>query len=129
MSSAASSKKTTTSKTITARRRSPYATLGSYLKYLEGVDIIVELKNGTEWHGTLMDASDGMMNLTLANAHRTNNTQIHSILSLRGSTIRYIRFGDNHSSSSFLMETIRAGQDRERSALQRYKRGIRKNKN
>lgn len=45
-----------------------------------------------------------------------------SVVQIRGSKIRYIHFPDQLNLSA----TIKKGMDRERSALQRYQRGIRK---
>jgi len=56
----------------------------------------------------------------------TNNTEIISFhqVHIRGSSIRYIVFGSNID----IVKQIREGRDRERSAGDRYKRGVRKSK-
>ncbi|KAI2506490.1 hypothetical protein MHU86_7900 [Fragilaria crotonensis] len=147
-------------------RLNPYKSLASYLKYLEGEELIVELKNGCQFTGILQHAEEPSMNLTLAVPNRqststsstgsavasinqTGDTSTGTVdastqierrecepeqptlkpssvpqfrpLHLRGPAIRYIHFtADNY------LATIRANQDRERSAKQKYQRGLRK---
>ncbi len=159
-------------------RLNPYKSLASYLKYLEGEELIVELKNGCQFTGILQHAEEPSMNLSLAvpvplplsTGPRTdipaastnqsgNHASIHAgntatstgtvdtlpttdgrrdasiersssqpsslpqfrPLHLRGPAIRYIHF-----TADDYLATIRANQDRERSANQKYQRGLRK---
>lgn len=148
-------------------RLNPYKSLASYLKYLEGEELIVELKNGWQFTGILQHAEEPSMNLTLAVPNRQSTSTGSAVASinqtgdactgstgtvdtstqnerrgcgepeqptsqpsslaqfrplhLRGPAIRYIHFtADNY------LATIRANQDRERSAKQKYQRGLRK---
>ena len=105
--------------------------LAPLLRHFVGIDIIVETKQGRKFKGRLMEA-DAYMNLILS---RNNNTVLTSTgettdddeetfnwIHIRGPTIRYIIFGANVD----IPGVIRAGRDRERSAGNRYKRGVRK---
>jgi small nuclear ribonucleoprotein (snRNP)-like protein len=120
-------------------------TLGSLLTYMEGIELIVELKTGRRFRGTLSSADD-YMNLTLDDAEEqggkpgnkkedysssegastteltNDNMNILTALNIRGSNIRYIHFPDNADLSSL----VRTGTERERSAANKYNRGIRK---
>jgi small nuclear ribonucleoprotein (snRNP)-like protein len=108
-------------------------TLGSLLKYMEGMEMIVELKTGKRLHGTLSSA-DNDMNLTL---EQTNDNALHQkgdedhdldqqihllTVHIRGSNIRCIQFPDNAD----LKGLISSGVERERAAANKYKRGKRK---
>jgi len=123
-----------------------HKTLGSLLRYFEGLDIAVELKTGKIYQGTLV-AADQDMTVTLddctvsrtlpsyakqqqSSNHKNNdsNSSARPILQLksvqiRGSQVRYIHFLDP---SLDLALTVKRGMDRERAASQKYKRGIRK---
>jgi small nuclear ribonucleoprotein (snRNP)-like protein len=120
-----------------SRQHVQYKSLASYLKYLEGEELTVELKNGKQCAGILVRAEEPSMNLTLQNmnnpnssnnnddggtTNQANNTSStnNKLTHIRGAAIRYIHFGDDY------MECIRAAQDREQSALQKYRRGLRK---
>jgi small nuclear ribonucleoprotein (snRNP)-like protein len=109
------------------------STLGSLLKYMEGMEIIVELKTGKRLHGILSSAGNDM-NLTL---EQTNDNALHQkgdedhdldqqihLLSvhIRGSNIRCIQFPDNAD----LKGLVASGAERERAAANKYKRGKRK---
>lgn len=130
-------------------------TLPSLLRYMEGYEIIVELKTGRRIQGTLSSADD-YMNLTLDDVHPektrnattpTNNekaddekievvvddnnnnnnliassSSILSSLNIRGPQIRYIHFPDNAD----LAGLVRSGVERERNAINQYKRTKRK---
>lgn len=139
-------------------RLNPYKSLASYLKYLEGEELTVELKNGRQFTGILQHAEEPSMNLTLAlpvalqqyspliapvGMHTSSSTvdplapipPKHEFtspsspsplpqfrpLQLRGAAIRYIHF-----TADDYLATIRANQDRERSANQKYQRALRK---
>jgi small nuclear ribonucleoprotein (snRNP)-like protein len=114
-----------------SRQHVQYKSLASYLKYLEGEELTVELKNGKQCAGILVRAEEPSMNLTLQNnnPNSSNNdddttkqapSSTIKLTHIRGAAIRYIHFGDDY------MECIRAAQDREQSALQKYRRGLRK---
>lgn len=90
--------------------------LSSYLKYLEGMELTVELKNGRQSTGILVEAEAATMNLILQDA--TTNRQTH----IRGCAVRYITFPNDMN----VVDTIRVGQERERNARQKYRRGLRK---
>jgi small nuclear ribonucleoprotein (snRNP)-like protein len=137
-------------KTTKYQRQNPKS-LGSLLHYFTGMELTVEQKTGRLYTGTLTE-SDDAMNLTLDDAtlatHRgsgvvgrprqrgsassptttesaitdTASTSLFAVLHIRGSTIRYIHFPERVD----LSVVIKQGMDRERSASQRYKRGIRK---
>jgi len=120
-----------------------HKTLGSLLRYFEGLDIAVELKTGKIYQGTLV-AADQDMTVTLDDCtvsrtlpsyakqqsgdHKNNDNNssvsilLHSV-QIRGSQVRYIHFLDP---SLDLALTVKRGMDRERAASQKYKRGIRK---
>ncbi len=51
--------------------------LGSLLKYMEGIEIIVELKTGQRHRGILLTA-DEYMNLTLENVEESSRSQVVS---------------------------------------------------
>lgn len=121
--------------------------MGSLLRYMEGMEIIVELKTGKRHRG-ILTAADEYMNLSLERseeyietestaaaaslAKRDYNSsagmQPHNILldggsiDIRGSNIRYIQFPDNAD----LTSTIKTGVERERAAANKYNRGKRK---
>ena len=99
----------------------------------------VELKNGRIYSGTL-SAADMHMSLTLRdvvqtapfersasspdNKHQTVTTELPILpwVQIRGSTIRYIHFPDQVD----LASVIKAGIQREKEAVDKYKRGVRK---
>lgn len=138
-----------TTSTTSKAWKQPKKTLGSLLPYFVGRSLTVEQKTGRLYTGTLTGASDAM-DLTLENAvrvfsgsqgrRRRSSNDNHSsvttstttttssspllfqVLHIRGSTIRYIHF-DNIQD---LGVVIKQGMDRERSATQRYERGVRK---
>lgn len=92
---------------------------------MEGVALTVELKTGVcrRYCGTLAHADDAM-NLVLADAFRVGEESGMplSMVQICGPSIRYIVFdNDMH-----LLGTIQAGQDRIRTASQKYQRGKRK---
>jgi len=124
------------------KRKQHQKSLGSLLRFFEGMELQVETKSGRIFTGTLGDA-DASMNLTLEDAHAVVHQQRRpnhpktpkvqddpiqqlpelppqrlSLLSIRGSTIRYIHFPDH----SDLVVLIKQGIDREQSASQKYKR-------
>jgi small nuclear ribonucleoprotein (snRNP)-like protein len=128
----------------TASTKNTVSTLGSLLTYMEGIELIVELKTGRRFRGTLSSADD-YMNLTLDDAEEqgggkpgkkkadcsstggASTTELTSdniltALNIRGSNIRYIHFPDNADLSSL----VRTGVERERSAANKYNRGVRK---
>lgn len=110
-------------KTSTQGRYSQYKSLASYLKHLEGEELTIELKNGRQFSGILINAEEPSMNLMLLLNNpnsSTDNNDGQRRSQIRGSAIRYIHFPEDY------METIRAAQDRERSAQQKYRRGLRK---
>ena len=127
-------------------------TLSSLLKYMEGYEIIVELKTGIRHRGRLTSADDNM-NLTLEEEddddddrdqeHKNNNekkersqqkndddtpSDIAVVLAvniernIRGSNIRYIHFPDNANLSS----VFQSGREREKNASQKYQKTKRK---
>ncbi len=123
-------------------------TLGSLLKYMEGYEIIVELKTGKRHRGRLLSADDNM-NLMLeeqvedqddvqsntkgirsgdALAATETTAQSDSIIPLtrniRGSKVRYIHFPDNAN----LPMLVRSGRERERNAAKRYQKTKRSRK-
>lgn len=116
----------------------PSKSLCSLLDYFVGVVLLVELKSGRSYEGTLTSAS-AYMDLQLDEAtefvpHKKRrvedqkeeiqkkDTAAHlTAVHIRGSTIRYIHFPDDLDLSG----VIRVGMDRERAALQKYSRGKR----
>lgn len=107
-------------------------TIGSILRYFVGMELQVELKTGRTYAGRLQSADDGM-NLLLEEARVVMTSlpatqrvagadQLLSIVSLRGSTIRYIHFPPSIN----LTAAIKAGADRERAASHKYKKYTRK---
>jgi len=128
----------------TKQRTSPHKTLGSILKYFVDMPLRVELKNGSIYSGTLSGADMHMsltlrdvvqtaplparaapQDLTTPNKNPTNITGELPILpwmQIRGSTIRYIHFPDKVD----LAGVIKAGIQREKEAVDKYKRGVRK---
>lgn len=117
-------------------------TLGSLLRHMEGIELIVELKTGRRFRGTLASA-DEYMNLTLDDAEEQGQKNsgiersdfsssgsttdvmsgnIATALNIRGSKIRCIHFPDNADLSSL----VHAGGERERAAANKYNRGKRK---
>ena len=130
----------------------PKATsLAPLLRHFIDVPLIVETKFGKSFKGRLAEA-DAFMNLVLVrdddddssgnssrltisqhintDATRINSDQSNaepvelsfSQIHIRASSIRYIIFG----SSIDISKQIREGRDSERSAVDRYKRGVRK---
>ena len=117
-------------------------TLSSLLKYMEGYEIIVELKTGIRHRGRLTSADDNM-NLTLEEEdeeeddddqeHNNNNEKkkeyntqnpvvVNIERNIRGSNIRYIHFPDNANLSS----VFQSGREREKNASQKYQKTKRK---
>lgn len=112
----------------------PASDLAPLLRHFIGVALIIETKHGKTYQGRLIEA-DVFMNIVLSRDDPTtatttitnnNNTEIISFhqLHIRGPSIRYIVFGSNVD----IVKQIREGRDRERSAGDRYKRGVRKSK-
>jgi small nuclear ribonucleoprotein (snRNP)-like protein len=128
--------------------KKPQKSLGSFLRHMEGMELVVELKTGRRIRG-ILESSDDYMNLTLdeafdettANRQQdveeqskvtsitatvidTNNSilPISSSLHIRGPKIRYIHFPDDID----LNGVVRQGMDRERAAANKYNRGKRK---
>jgi len=126
--------------------------LGSVLRYMEGMEVIVELKTGQRHRG-ILTAADEFMNLTLSlgrtgyEAGHLDRSQhdeedlsrkqnyssavghysetlddVLSSLDIRGPKIRYIHFPDN----SDLASMVTMGVERERIAAKKYNRGKRK---
>ena len=116
-----------------------YKTLGSLLRYFEGMEIAVELKNGKIYQGTLeSESADQNMSLTLTDARIVTTATLgkepslpaeafdmFQILQVRGSQVRYIHFLDDNSD---LERIVKNGMEREQRAAQKYKRGVRKEK-
>lgn len=124
-------------------------TLGSMLKYMEGYEVIVELKTGKRHRGRLSSADDNM-NIMLEEqkdeeeqggpkTKETGNNKsddghasdiAHSSASIplprniRGSKIRYIHFPDNAN----LPMLVRSGRERERNAAKKYQKTKRSTK-
>jgi small nuclear ribonucleoprotein (snRNP)-like protein len=113
-------------------------TLGSLLRYWEGLHVAVEVKtNGRLYSGTLA-AADHDMTVTLHDCTVTRslpalqqphpqsqqNNKLPSV-QIRGSQVRYIHFLDHNVN---LAAVVQQGVERERAAAQKYKRGIRKEK-
>jgi small nuclear ribonucleoprotein (snRNP)-like protein len=118
-------------------------TLASMLKYIEGYEIIVELKTGKRHQGILVQADDNM-NLILkiqdcgeGDVKLASSTDQHDVsliwqhsqkeadpsnLSIRGSQIRYIQFPDNANLSSIVL----GGREREQAARHKYRKTLRK---
>lgn len=111
--------------TANKRKKSPPPgnqpkTLGSLLKYMEGMEVIMELKTGKRIRGTLLSA-DNDMNVTLDKPQNDEEELLDNI-HIRGSTVRLIQFPDNAD----LKGTIAAGIEQEKAAGNKYKRGKRK---
>ena len=127
---------------ITTMSKSPQnkpkaTSLAPLLRHFIDIPLIVETKFGKSFQGRLAEA-DAFMNLVLIRDDDTSSgsrqlrdtgtntlnpseptfSQIH----IRASSIRYIIF----SSSVDIVQQIREGRDLERSAVDRYKRGVRK---
>ena len=122
-----------------------HKTLGSLLRYWEGLYVAVEVKtNGRLYAGTLA-AADHDMTVTLHDCtvsrslpalqqqQRKNNSSNNSSSShtttlpsvqIRGSHVRYIHFLDAPNVN--LAALVQQGKERERAATQKYQRGIRK---
>jgi small nuclear ribonucleoprotein (snRNP)-like protein len=136
------------STTISATTHKKYnnKTLGSLLRYWEGMEVAVELKTGKIYRGTLASAEKDMtvtleraasvMATATAMIHPTTNTidkstrvgeheqiLLLSMLQIRGSQIRYIHFIEPKLDLSLV---VKQGMERERAASQKYKRGTRK---
>ena len=127
------------------------ASLSSLLRYMEGMEVIVELKTGRRYRGTLSSADDAM-DLILDSCSEegkktssssqegksttSNNnddddqeeknifktSSLDAMMNIRGSNIRCIHFPDNAD----LKGTVASGIERERAASNKYKRGKRK---
>lgn len=103
-------------------KRQRHKSLASLLRFFEGMELAVELKTGRIYRGVLSSA-DAFMNLTLDDAVLSNDsTNVLSHVHIRGSSIRYIEFPDEVDLAAF----IRSGIERERSAANKYLRGIRR---
>ena len=124
-----------------------HKTLGSLLRYWEGLYVAVEVKtNGRLYAGTLA-ATDHDMTVTLhdctvsrslpalqqqqqrKNSNSSNNSSSSHTTTLpsvqiRGSHVRYIHFLDAPNVN--LAALVQQGKERERAATQKYQRGIRK---
>lgn len=116
-------------------------TIGSLLKYMEGYEVIVELKTGKRHRGNLASADDNM-NLMLEEQQDldlqetdgadkkctttvSNNVPISITRNIRGSKIRYVHFPDNANLSAL----VRSGRERERNASNKYQKTKRVQKN
>eukprot|EP00934_Nitzschia_sp_Nitz4_P005584 Nitzschia sp. Nitz4//scaffold28_size193895//19993//20373//NITZ4_001624-RA/size193895-processed-gene-0.4-mRNA-1//1//CDS//3329545859//5574//frame0 len=124
-----------------SKEKKPFGkSLGSLLHFMEGMEVIVELKTGKRHRGILTSA-DNFMNLTIekVDAPRTLEANASSCdtqdngdyfpdiditcsMDIRGPSIRYIQFPDNVNVST----VVRSGVERERIASNKYKRGKRK---
>ena len=101
------------------------------LRHVTGMkNITIELKTGRSYTGEIIDI-DHFMNVTLkSTGNKQHQTQINQEINddgeviIRGPTIRYVIFPGNVN----LNNMIRDGVDRERSAQNKYQRGIRKRK-
>jgi small nuclear ribonucleoprotein (snRNP)-like protein len=98
-----------------------HKSLASLLRFFEGMELAVELKTGRIYRGVLSSADD-FMNVMLDDAIMSSESTPLSRVHIRGATIRYIHFPDDADLPAF----VRAGKDRERSAVNKYQRGIRK---
>lgn len=96
-------------------------TLGSVLRFFTDEIIVVELKNGRRYTGLLDSAEHNNMSVVLTQAR--SNQQEFQMVHIRGSQIRYIEFVEKSFDFNRL---IKDGLSRERSAAQKYKRGVRK---
>lgn len=122
------------------KRKLQYTSLPSLLVHMEGIELIVEEKNGKRHQG-ILSSCDDEMNVSLSvprnhsqpmdsevtttkNAEQeiTTNLLEDSMLYIRGSNVRYIQFPDNAN----LTEMVRTGVGREQAATQKYNRGKRK---
>jgi small nuclear ribonucleoprotein (snRNP)-like protein len=110
-------------------------TLGSLLKYMEGYEVIVELKTGRRHRGKLASADDNM-NLMLEEEETENNNgdsekgdpsgesstnaplRLPLTRNIRGSKIRYLHFPDNAN----LPMLVKSGRERERNAAKKYQK-------
>ena len=127
-----------------------HKTLGSLLRYWEGLYVAVEVKtNGRLYAGTLA-AADHDMTVTLhdctvsrslpalqqqqqrKNSNSSSKNKINysshtttlPSVQIRGSHVRYIHFLDAPNVN--LAALVQQGKERERAATQKYQRGIRK---
>ena len=117
------------------KKQKYHKSLASLLRFFEGEELGVEIKTGRLYRG-ILSSSDDAMNVTLDDVkiqephhYKTHHqeqqqppTTTWTTAHIRGSTIRYIHFPDHLDLSA----TIKQGVDRERTAAQKYKRGIRK---
>ena len=105
--------------------------LAPLLRYFVGIELTVELKQGRTFRGHLREA-DAYMNLVLSRASKQPNynligevtTEQFELVHIRGPSIRYIIFGAKLD----ICDIIKSGRDRERAAIDKYKRGTRKAK-
>ena len=113
-------------------KKKHHKSLANLLHYFVEMNLTVELKTGRMVRGTL-SAADRDMNLTMEDVvisetiSRRRTASIGrdtplSLVHIRGSTVRYIHFPGNAN----LANIIKQGMQRERSASQKYKRGVRK---
>ncbi|KAL3907465.1 MAG: hypothetical protein SGILL_008866 [Bacillariaceae sp.] len=130
-------------KTTTSSQANQNVTLSSLLKYMEGYEVVVELKTGKRHQGILLQANDNTMNVILKINHakdeaaadgeqnhdEDDSTVIYhseeqdpSQLSIRGSTIRYMQFPDNANLSSIVL----SGREQEQAAKNKYRKTLRK---
>ncbi|KAL3777175.1 hypothetical protein ACHAW5_009299 [Stephanodiscus triporus] len=135
----ASSTATKKSKSSPAESSSSLAPL---LRHFAGIDIVVETKQGRTFRGRLSEA-DACMNLVLDLRRRGTTRRASSStipgnaegaedgggttatfdwVHIRGPTVRYIVFGAGVD----VVAVVKAGRDRERSAGDRYRRGVRR---
>lgn len=102
-------------------KRQRHKSLASLLRFFEGMELAVELKTGRIYRGVLSSADD-FMNIMLDDAVVSNESTPLAHVHIRGRSIRYIQFPGDADLPAF----IRSGIDRERSAANKYQRGIRK---
>jgi small nuclear ribonucleoprotein (snRNP)-like protein len=103
-------------------KRQRHKSLASLLRFFEGMELVVELKTGRIYRGVLSSA-DAFMNVTLDDAVVSNDsTLLLAHVHIRGGSIRYILFPGDVDLQAF----VRSGIERERSAANKYQRGIRK---
>ncbi|VEU40854.1 unnamed protein product [Pseudo-nitzschia multistriata] len=113
----------------------PRTTIPSLLKYMEGYEVIVELKTGKRHRGILSSADDNM-NLILEEGGCEDGDDhgpggsggpppasvVATVRNIRGSSVRYLHFPDNADLASL----VRSGRERERNASKRYQKTRRK---
>jgi len=126
---------------VAAKQSHHVKNLASILAHFLGLDLMIELKNGRIYRGTLHEADD-YMNLVLKNGSASSIHPAHQpdseastaraddklikavdfdIFQIRGPSIRYIHFPPNAD----LPRLVKLGLDRVKSAKDKYKRGKR----